>query len=100
MKVKESLRSHIVCPRCKNALKEEGDFLSCDYESCNLNFPCIENDVPILINEENSIFLIDQIQSSGINTSSIPKNKLKSLFTKFIPNMGINIQGKKITWSF
>jgi len=96
MKVKESLLSHIVCPRCKNTLKEEGDFLSCDYESCNLNFPYLENDVPILINEENSIFLIHQVKSSGVNTLGMLKEtKLKSFFTQFIPSIGNNIQGKK-----
>src|SRR5687768_4761871 len=43
------------CPKCKGRLFLRTDFLGCANESCGMRFPLVDG-VPVLINDENSVF--------------------------------------------
>jgi SAM-dependent methyltransferase len=51
------VRQFVRCPICRGELRDDGAHWQCTAGSCGSRFPVV-NDVPILINEHNSLFTI------------------------------------------
>ena len=49
--IDKALLDILACPKCKAAVKLEGDRLVCQNAGCGLRYP-IRNDIPIMLIEE------------------------------------------------
>jgi SAM-dependent methyltransferase/uncharacterized protein YbaR (Trm112 family) len=58
MTMPRDIRDLLRCPVCKGVLKDGGEQLVCAQAPCGASFPKIQDGVPVLINETNSIFEI------------------------------------------
>ena len=76
------------CPVCKERID---DNLYCI--KCGIKFPTVKN-IPILINEDNSIFCFNDYQEDNAYTFFGSKNKLSAL-KKMIPSTGFNYAAKE-----
>lgn len=83
----------LCCPRCKANLKLiSGEQYQCNNAECNLSFPVIDG-IPILIDENASIFLIDDFLSHHNTFFDLaPKDPAKQFIKQFIPDIGRNIK--------
>src|SRR5688572_1015538 len=81
----------LACPKCKSEIIFTGEFV-CQNSECGLHFPLVGN-IPVLINESNSLFKIDdfvKLQETTYKKSSSLKKTLKS----FVPEINLNIKAK------
>ncbi len=78
----------LCCPACKTKLDHD---LHC--EVCNITFPVVKG-IPILINEQNSIFSFDDFDEENAYSFFGTKNKLQVL-KKLIPDTGVNYAAKE-----
>lgn len=101
LKLPISIQNLLSCPRCKAKLQCQNEELICNNSQCNSHFPII-NGIPVLINDDNSVFSIDDFlsyrdtyfpsQTGGNNNNiwrpeflNISKNiKGKQNFEKFV----------------
>lgn len=93
MPLSEYMLHNLQCPISKLPLIKNHDHLITD---CDLKhkFPIIK-DCPILINEENSLFKIDDFRSGIDTTVNLGKSKFRKALTKLIPSSSINLKAKK-----
>lgn len=88
----QELAQILACPKCKSEISFTGKFV-CGNPECALHFPLVR-DAPVLINESNSLFQIEDFvglrETTYRQTSSVKKT-LKS----FIPDINLNINSQK-----
>lgn len=87
--------SLLSCPACRNSLKPQRDSFRCVNSGCCLEFPVV-NGIPILINENNSLFSIHDFV--GNKETFFPKNynsRVRNIAKKVIPSVGINVGARK-----
>lgn len=94
-------RYSLCCPVCKGTLELAEEHCHCPNDACHAKFPIIDG-VPILINESNSLFSIeDYVQRS--KTYFDPNSHPKSTFARFrktltrwlIPTIDHNIKSER-----
>ena len=49
--IQQDLIAILVCPKCRSAVKQEGNFLACQNAGCALRYP-IRDGIPIMLIEE------------------------------------------------
>ena len=49
--LKKALLDILACPKCKQEVKQDGDFLQCQNPDCRLRYP-VRNGIPIMLIEE------------------------------------------------
>jgi SAM-dependent methyltransferase/uncharacterized protein YbaR (Trm112 family) len=81
----------VACPVCKSNLHLSSDEFDC--ENCSAKFPMIEN-VPVFINEANSLFTIADFTERRDTTYKSGKSWKRTL-KKFIPSISLNIKTAK-----
>lgn len=81
----------IVCPRCRGALFGSTG-LTCT--NCDLQFPLIDG-IPILINEENSLFHIEDFAQKRDTTYNTASPGWKKALRRFIPSIVLNIKSER-----
>jgi SAM-dependent methyltransferase len=69
-RVPSALRASLRCPRCRSTLQAEIDVLACT--ACNARYPCVDG-VPVLIDEERSLFDIASIVQQAAVSRSTPQ---------------------------
>jgi SAM-dependent methyltransferase/uncharacterized protein YbaR (Trm112 family) len=77
----------LVCPSCLSTLRENKHNLTC--VTCNKSYPIIKN-IPILIDDEKSIFKIQNFENNK-EAFFQPKNKLSAC----LPTLSFNFVSKK-----
>jgi len=86
----------LACPRCKSPLHPAASEFRCANVSCAEAFPT-SGDVPILINEERSLFRINDFLERRITTFSVSDpsgpSKKPSLLRRLIPSNSRSVQG-------
>lgn len=95
MKLPAEVIGLLSCPACKSKLKLHGDSLKCSNPDCNLAYPVV-NGIPILINEKNSLFSIQDFL--GCKATYFPKGYhswSRRIIKRIIPGIGINIMARK-----
>jgi uncharacterized protein YbaR (Trm112 family) len=95
LKISELIQEKLRCPVCKDKVEIVNDEFMCNNAECGASFPIINN-IPILINDKNSLFSIKDFMSHSrttINTNQI--HWLKRLHHKLIPDIGLNLSAKK-----
>jgi SAM-dependent methyltransferase len=91
--VKETLED-AVCPYCLCRLSNYDNSLICQNKNCSKTFPVI-NGIPILINEEKSVFRIQDYQEFKETTFKLSESKIESLAKKLLPSISLNIKAKE-----
>jgi uncharacterized protein YbaR (Trm112 family)/SAM-dependent methyltransferase len=95
IQISQAVQKLLRCPICHAKLKQAEQQFECTNSICNTHFPIIEG-IPVLINEQSSIFSLDDFVSyrktSIINTR---ENKLKKTILHFIPKISKNIKGRE-----
>lgn len=81
------------CPRCYNRLVKTGDTLSCKNSDCLKTYPIV-NSIPILINEENSVFSIQDFLDKKDTTFNFNKSPLEKITKKIVPSISNNIKAR------
>ncbi len=85
----------LICPNCYSKLELKDNYLICEnYSFCNKEYPIIDN-IPILINESNSIFRISDFENRKETTLRIKKNKFIGFIKKLIPSISSNLMSKR-----
>lgn len=100
MRTKKILSNQIVniltCPKCKNKIMRDKSIIKCN--NCNITYPIVEG-IPILINEENSLFSIKDFTNNKRTTRNANEPKksklIKKIYQKFIPKIGFNLKAKE-----
>ena len=93
MKLPEEIIGQICCPRCLNRLIKEKDLMKCNNLQCFSTFPIINN-IPILINEEKSVFNTADFIEQRNTTFDLKKSKLHSIASKLTPSISKNLKAK------
>ena len=84
----------LVCPCCREALLQVDDFYKCSSSSCSKTFPIV-NQVPVLINDQNSLFSVNDFAENKATTLNYGKRTVKKVASKFIPKIGLNLNTEK-----
>jgi SAM-dependent methyltransferase/uncharacterized protein YbaR (Trm112 family) len=93
MKISEAMQQKLVCPSTKGKLQKNGDYLESVIDP-TIRYPVIDG-VPILINNENSLFSIDDFIKKINTTFDLNENKIKKTLRKVVSEIGVNIKAKK-----
>jgi SAM-dependent methyltransferase len=91
---KNFISFYIRCPKCRSILNLTiKGFYICSNEECKSIYPIINN-IPILINESNSIFRFSDFDKIKKTTLQINKNFFERLFDIITPRLGKNLKAK------
>ena len=93
MKLAKVIIDQLRCPVCLNTLMEKANTFQCINLKCHLIFPVV-NDIPILINEENSVFNIQDFVDQR-HTTFKSKSKLHRIAKKISPSISLNVRAKE-----
>jgi len=88
----EELKNMFICPKCQCKLLFTDTLFKCSNIECNTEYP-IFNKIPILINEEDSLFSIEQYKN--VKSPNNRKDFLKKMLKKIVPSLGDNVSAKK-----
>ena len=94
-KLSNDMRRLLVCPRCKSELSANESSCHCTNRDCAKTFPVVGG-IPVLINEENSVFTLDEFTKrldTYFDTSSGKQSR--EIISKFLPEISANIKGKE-----
>jgi len=83
----------LVCPICKNKLKLLNEGLLCADSNCGALFPFV-NGIPILLNEQSSLFSIDDFLAQRRTTFNLRESKFKKTARRVVPSISKNIKGE------
>lgn len=92
MKISENMQQKLLCPSTKANLKASGDYLESVINQ-TVRYPIID-DIPILINDENSLFSIDEFIKKANTTFDLKPNKAKKKLSKLIPRISANVKAE------
>jgi SAM-dependent methyltransferase len=87
--VQELLR----CPVCKSRLNLADDQFICAGPGCGAVFPVLDG-VPVLINEDSSVFAIADFTSRRSTTFDLRRNKVLEALIQLAPSISKNIKAK------
>lgn len=87
------IKKYLICPYCGSSLIIK-DKILCTNELCNRAYP-IYKGIPIIINEDNSIFRINDFLLDKKTTLTLTKSKLKTIINNVLPSLSNNLSAKK-----
>lgn len=93
MKISEEIQQKLICPVTKSKLRKNGSYLE-SVADPNINYPLI-NDIPILINTNNSIFTIEDFTKNINTTFELDESGVRKIIKKYMPKITHNIKAKK-----
>lgn len=92
IRLSKRVQEILCCPICNNRLEWRREDCQCINPNCKATFPIINN-IPILIDEESSIFSINDFLNHRNTLFDLsPKNKLLENLKRLIPNITVNIK--------
>jgi SAM-dependent methyltransferase/uncharacterized protein YbaR (Trm112 family) len=92
MPLPATFESLLACPYDTAPLRRSGNSYLCSRPECRRAFPLV-NGVPILINEENSLFSIEDFtdgKTTTVDTRPSLKRRLWSAYSRFVPSLSHN----------
>lgn len=92
MKLDSNILEILACPHCK------GDLQNLECANCKLTFPVVE-EIPILINDNNSLFKIENFLKKNDTTYKTSKNWKRKL-KPFIPSITLNLTNQENLTTF
>ena len=84
------LESLLVCPRCKCRLELSRKECKCTHPGCGLIFP-MRRQVPVLINETNSLFSIAGVLCGEDKPFRQPPSTLRQTLSRLAPSLSANV---------
>ena len=95
MSLSKKILENLVCPKCKSKIHTDNSIYRCTNSECSSKYPLIDG-IPILINEDNSIFNINDFNVRNKAIKTPKKNiRLSGLKSRLIPKIGINLKAKQ-----
>src|SRR5437868_14962518 len=95
IKLSEAVQQSLRCPSCKAKLELRSEKqYQCENPECGFLFPII-NGIPILIDEDRSIFSIDDFVNQRNTTFYFSENKCERAVRRFVPQIIRNIKGRE-----
>lgn len=82
----EPTKEYLACPRCKQAFNLDEGYLC---KHCDIAFPEVNN-VPVLINEANSVFRLDDFTQSRNTTYGGPLSRWYRVVAAMTPSISVN----------
>lgn len=80
----ESTWNQLVCPACYSKVIKDGDGLLCKNPDCSSKYPIV-NGIPVLINDRNSLFSVNDYLSGRDTTFTLKENKVKKFLERLVP---------------
>src|SRR5438067_248778 len=93
MKISEDIQQRLLCPLTKSKLKINDDYLESVADPTK-RYPII-NGIPILINNENSIFSIQDFTHNVSTTFDLNESAITRIVKRYMPKITHNIKAKK-----
>jgi uncharacterized protein YbaR (Trm112 family) len=94
LKLSPIVQSILRCPICNSELELRSEDSHCINPQCQALFP-IKNGIPILIDENASIFSIDDfVKERNLFFDLSPQNKFVENLKKMLPSISLNIKAK------
>ncbi len=94
-RLSDSVLKLLVCPACKSKLNTVNSHFVCSDTQCGRTFPIVDG-IPVLINEENSIFTIDEFTQRRDTYFDTSRNKsIRDRISALLPELDVNIRGKR-----
>lgn len=94
IRLSQSVQELLCCPICHSKLTQSGEQFECTNSDCATHFPIVDG-IPVLINEQSSVFSIDDFVSHHKTFfGNKSENKLKKTIHFLIPKISKNIKGK------
>lgn len=94
IKLSSAIQELLCCPICKTKIKYQDDYFVCTISTCHGTFPVIDG-VPVLINEEASLFSLDDFKNRSNTIVNLRENKAKKLLIHLVPMISKNIKAKQ-----
>lgn len=91
--ISEEMQQKLLCPSTKAKLHKNGDYFESVIDP-KIRYPIIDG-IPILINNGNSLFAIDDFIKKINTTFVLDENEILKALKKVIPNIGVNIKAEK-----
>lgn len=92
MKLSEDIQKKLRCPSTKAKLKRNGNYFE-NEDNVHIRYPIIDG-IPILISNENSLFLIDDFIKNRDTTVDLHESKIRKIVKKLTPGISANIKAK------
>ncbi|MGL5804130.1 MAG: methyltransferase domain-containing protein [Xenococcaceae cyanobacterium] len=93
LKLSTQTQNILCCPICNSSLQWSSEHLNCTNSQCRTSFPVV-NKIPILINEDKSVFAIADYTDTD-NLLLKPKSKLERLLIDLVPSITLNLSSQK-----
>jgi SAM-dependent methyltransferase len=93
-KFPEIFTARLRCPACRSLLDKHEDDFVCSRPECAVHFPIINN-IPVLINEKNSVFTIDDFTARRELFYRNGSNTLRNLALGLLPGIDMNVTARK-----
>jgi hypothetical protein len=93
MKISQEIQQRIICPKTKTRLIASDDHLQAEADP-QIRYPVV-NDIPVLINNQNSIFSIEDFTKQVNTTFELDETAFRKLVKKWMPKITHNISAKK-----
>lgn len=94
IRLSAAIRESLHCPICKTQLKAMEVHLICANPECGAHFPVVDG-IPVLINEESSVFSIDDFVSQRSTTRTLQHNRWRQTLDRLIPSISSNLKAKR-----
>ena len=94
VKLSETVQKMLLCPICKAKLELYDKYYECINFECKFLFPII-NGIPILIDEDSSLFSINDFVNHHDTTFYSSQNKFEQAVRRFVPDIHRNIKGRE-----
>ncbi len=92
-RLSDTVQKLLRCPTCHAALKESPGRFECTNAACAVRFPIVDG-IPVLINEQSSIFSIDDFISHRKTFFGTTNQSKKKSVATILPSISKNITGK------
>ena len=91
----ERISKLLCCPVCKSKIERNGEQLLCVAAGCGKSYPVVDG-IPVLINENTSVFAINDFTARRQTTLNLETSKgLKGFLVRTMPCIGENLKGKE-----
>ena len=95
LKISADTQQKLLCPSTKVELKQNGEYLD-NVIDPSISYPIVEG-IPILINNDNSLFSINDFvnkKNTTFNLNPEQENSIKKIIRELIPEINANIKSK------
>ena len=91
MRISRAVQELLRCPICRARVNVTSEQITCASSECGAHFPMV-NGVPVLLNEESSVFSINGVVSQQSTTFGPRKRGIKETLTRLIPSISKNLK--------